>query len=122
MKQEVVTDYNKILCYGQENAIPAVELQAIMGFDNPRTLRADIHRAREAGQVILSSCKNGGGYYLPSCDAEVEEFISIYRAQALSILKVLRSARDYLNRDEGQLSFADIVSEWDGDVFDEGTI
>lgn len=108
-----ITDYSKILSYGKDNSISANELQMIMGFDNPRSLRSDIHKARLSGQVILSTCKESGGYYLPANDGEVQEFIATYSSQALSLLRVLRSARQYLNRDESQLSLSDIVSGWD---------
>ncbi len=87
-----VTDYTKILPTGKENAITSNELTRVMGFDNTRSLQADIAKSREAGQVILS-CSTGG-YYLPANDREIEEFISVLRARAINTFKALRSAKE----------------------------
>lgn len=110
-----ITDYTIILDEGQENAITARELQEVLGFADIRSLRADISKARCQGQLVLSTPKGEGGYYLPKSREEVEEFVYTYSRQAISLLRALRSARQYLNRDEQQLSFKDIVDEWDSE-------
>lgn len=106
-----ITDYTKILPEGKENAITSKDLAFLMGFDNTRSLRADISKSREAGQVILSSAT--GGYYLPANDAEIEEFVAVTRAKAVNTFKALRSAVKALKETEdvyaGQMHFEDIL-------------
>lgn len=101
-----MTDYTKILCKGKENAISSQKLAVIMGFDNVRSLQADIAKSRNSGQIILSS--TAGGYYLPATDEEIEEFIAVLRARAANTFKALKSAREYLNKTKGQMSFDDL--------------
>ena len=50
-----VTDYEKILPVGKQNAVSTAELAVIMGFGDSRSLQADIAKSRDAGQIILSS-------------------------------------------------------------------
>lgn len=107
-----ITNYEKILPTGKENAISTNDLTVLMGFSDSRALQADIARARNAGQVILSS--TAGGYYLPCNDSEVEEFIAVLRARAIGTFRALKSAREYLKEDKAQMSFDDM-----GDFVDE---
>lgn len=104
-----VTDYTKILPIGKENAISKNELAVLMGFSDSRTLQADIAKARDNGQVILSS--TSGGYYLPANDDEVQEFVAVLRARAINTFKALKSARKYLKEDKTQMSFEDISED-----------
>lgn len=101
-----ITDYTTILPTGKENAISTNELAVIMGFGDSRSLQADIARSRNEGQVILSSAK--GGYYLPANDEEIQEFVSILQAREINTLRVLKSAREHLKRDKGQICFDDM--------------
>lgn len=101
-----MTDYTKILSKGKKNSISSRELAVIMGFDNVRSLQADIAKSREAGQIILSS--TAGGYFLPGSDEEIEEFIGVLVARAANTFKALKSAREYLNKTKGQMSFDDL--------------
>lgn len=57
-----VSDY---LLPGEEMAIPARELCRVTGFENSRSLRAEIERERMDGALILASDR---GYYLPAND------------------------------------------------------
>lgn len=107
-----ITNYEKILPTGKENAISTNDLTVLMGFSDSRTLQSDIARSRNAGQVILSS--TSGGYYLPCNDSEVEEFIAVLRARAINTFRALKSAREYLKEDKAQMSFDDM-----GDFVDE---
>lgn len=100
------TDYTTILPTGKENAISTNELAVIMGFSDSRSLQADIAKSRNAGQIILSSTQ--GGYYLPKDDAEVQEFVAVLRARAINTFRALKSAREYLQKDRGQMSFNDL--------------
>ena len=101
-----VTDYEKILPTGKQNAISTNELAVIMGFSDSRSLQADISQSRNAGQVILSSTT--GGYYLPANDEEIQEFISVLRARAINTFRALRSAREHLQKDRNQMCFDDL--------------
>ena len=51
----------------------------------------------DAGAVILSTCRNGGGYYLPAEGdtgrREIEEYIRTLKSRALNTLRAIRSAR-----------------------------
>ena len=101
-----ITDYTKILPIGKANAVTTNDLTVLMGFSDSRALQADISRARNAGQVILSS--TAGGYYLPCNDSEVEEFIAVLRARAINTFRALKSAREYLKEYKAQMSFDDV--------------
>ena len=100
------TDYTTILPIGKENAISTNELAVIMGFSDSRSLQTDIAKSRNAGQIILSSTQ--GGYYFPKDDAEVQEFVAVLRARAINTFRALKSAREYLQKDKGQMSFNDL--------------
>lgn len=78
---------------GKENKMPASELMELLGAKDRRQLRTIIHRARDAGEVIASTSKDGGGYYIPKDQSELAEYISIMEGHALSELKVLKTAR-----------------------------
>lgn len=101
-----VTNYERILPTGRENAISTAELTVLMGFDDARSLQNDIARSRDAGQIILSSTSDG--YFLPKDDSEIEEFIAVLRARAINTFKALKSAREYLSKDKNQVSFTDL--------------
>ena len=103
------TNYETILPTGKQNAISSRELAKKLGFSDTRTLQQDIARSRDAGQIILSSTT--GGYFKPSCDAEIEEFIAVLRARAINTFKALRSATRYLKTDEKQLSINDFIDD-----------
>lgn len=62
----------EVLHKGQENAISAQDLCKCLGFNNVRELQHEIARERKAGAVILSTCQEGGGYFLPGSDQEVK--------------------------------------------------
>lgn len=59
----MVVDYLK---KGRENAIPSKVLAEACGYSSTRELQAEIARERAAGEVILSTTSNGGGYFLPA--------------------------------------------------------
>ena len=101
-----ITDYTKILPVGKENAISTDELIVLLGFTDARGLQMDIAKARDNGQVILSS--TSGGYYLPANDEEVREFIGALQARAIGTFRALKSAREYLKEDKAQMSFDDM--------------
>lgn len=89
-----------LLSEGKENAIPAKDLTDILGMGSVRELQQEIARERAAGAVILSTCQDGGGYYLPATDQEVREFIRTLESRGKNTLLALKSARAYLRQDK----------------------
>lgn len=85
---------------GKENAISAQELCDYLGFNSIRELQHEIARERKAGAVILSTCQDGGGYFLPGNDREVKQFIKTLENRAKNTFAILRSARGVLRQQE----------------------
>lgn len=83
----------EMLPIGKSKRIPSAELVDRIGVKDPRELRKVIHKERAAGEVIASTSKDGGGYYIPKDQSELAEYISIMEGHALSELKVLKTAR-----------------------------
>ena len=101
-----------LLLQGEENALPSSELVRLTRFKSVRELQNEIAREREAGALILSTCRNGGGYFLPSPgDAgkhEIAAFVATLRGRALNTLRVLKAAREALESLDGQVSIDDV--------------
>lgn len=89
------------LTIGKENAISAQELCTYLGFNSTRDLQHEIARERKAGAVILSTCQDGGGYFLPENAQEVRQFIKTLENRANNTYEALCSARRYLLQQEG---------------------
>lgn len=94
-----ITDY---LPTGKENAIPSKELAARLGFDTVRDLQRAVERERQSGAVILSTCSDGGGYYLSNDPLEIAAFIRTLNTRANNTLRSLESARAALDELTGQ--------------------
>lgn len=90
-----------VLQEGKENAISAKELCDRLGFSSTRDLQYQICRERKAGAVILSTCQEGGGYFLPGNNSEVRQFIRTLENRAKNTFAALRSARGFLRQQEG---------------------
>lgn len=86
---------------GKENAVSAQALCDCLGFNSTRDLQHEICRERKAGAVILSTCQEGGGYFLPSNEREVRQFIKTLENRANNTFEALRSARRFLRQQEG---------------------
>lgn len=82
---------------GKENAISAIDLCTYLGFDSIRELQKEIARERKAGAVILSTCQDGGGYFIPSTDQEVRQFIRTLENRARNTFAALKSAKRLLS-------------------------
>ena len=95
-----ITDY---LPTGKENAIPSKTLAEILGFDTVRELQKAIERERQAGGVILSTCTEGGGYFLPANETEIREFIRTLSNRAKNTRRSMESALDALDGMTGQM-------------------
>ncbi|MCB7317149.1 hypothetical protein [Lacrimispora sp. 210928-DFI.3.58] len=89
-----------ILPEGKENAVSSEALCNFLGFGSVRELQKQIARERAAGAVILSTCQDDGGYFLPGNDQEVKEFIRTLESRGKKTLLALRSARKLLRRQE----------------------
>ena len=87
-----------LLPTGKCNAIESQTLADLLGCKSIRELQSLIAAERAAGSVILSTCNDGGGYYLPANDQEVREFIRTLEARGKNTLLALKSARTYLRR------------------------
>ncbi|WP_097002695.1 hypothetical protein [Lacrimispora amygdalina] len=85
---------------GKENAISTHDLCTYLGFESVRELQHEIARERKAGAVILSTCQEGGGYFLPGTDSEVRQFIRTLENRAKNTFVALRSARGFLRQQE----------------------
>lgn len=101
-----------LLPQGEENAIASKSLANMVGAASVRDLQNRIATERENGYIILSSCRNGGGYYRPSDgqkgQQEITAFIQTLRARALNTLKVLKAARKALDGAEGQITLDEL--------------
>lgn len=101
-----------LLPVGESNAIASKELAALVGVRTVRELQAMIAAERAVGMLILSTCRNGGGYYRPSPGATGHAEISAYchtlRARALNTLRALKAAKMALGALDGQLDFDDL--------------
>lgn len=101
-----------LLLQGEANAIASGDLVNFAGVKSTRELQLIISQEREAGALILSTCRGGGGYFLPA-DGEVGKreiaaFVATLRARALNTLKALKTAREALESLEGQVALDDL--------------
>lgn len=85
---------------GKDNAVPSKVLAKKVGCGSVRDLRDLVAKERQRGAVILSTSRNGGGYYLPADAEEVREFVRTLDARARHTFLALRSARKYLKEIE----------------------
>lgn len=97
-----------LLQRGERNAIRTNDLVTLAGLRNPRELRAQIERERAQGALILSSVRHGGGYFLPSVNAEearaeISSFIATVHARAVHSQRTLRAARKALRECSAQM-------------------
>lgn len=83
---------------GRENAITTNDLMRLNGYSDKRKLRQDIRSLRIAGEVILSTTKNKGGYYRPKDKDELRQFIRQEEKRAKSIFYALKTARRMLKK------------------------
>lgn len=91
------------LTEGKRNAVPSQRLADLAGCKSVRELQEVIAQERTAGEVILSTCENSGGYFLPENVSEVMEFIRTLESRGKNTLAALKSARDYLKGCGGEV-------------------
>lgn len=101
-----------MLLKGEENAITSSELVRLTGFKSVRELQNEIAREREAGALILSTCRGGGGYFHPAPGEagkqEIAAFVSTLASRAIGTLRALKSAKRELKTLDGQITFDQI--------------
>lgn len=104
-----------LLPVGESNAISSKQLANIVGTSSVRDLQNRIAAEREQGALILSTCRNGGGYFRPSPGeigkAEINRYIATLRARALSTLHILHAAKAAVASDSelaGQIDFDEV--------------
>ena len=85
---------------GKENAITSRKLAELLECKSVRELQELIASERAAGNVILSTCCEGGGYFLPANRMEVLEFIKTLESRGHNTLAALGSARRYLEQED----------------------
>ena len=90
----------KFLLEGKQNATASQTLADLAGCKSVRELQEVIAQERAAGAVILSTCKDGGGYFLPANLGEVKEFIVTLESRGRNTLLALESAKAYLKQIE----------------------
>lgn len=89
----------RFLLEGKKNAIASQKLANLAGCKSVRELQEVIALERAKGAVILSTCQNGGGYFLPTGDKqEVIEFIHTLQRRAKNTLVAIESAEAYLRQ------------------------
>lgn len=94
-----------ILPQGEENAMPAVEIEKRLGL-TARERRTESAKELNSGLLVLYSSRHPGGYFRPSDGekgrAEIERFYRQERSRARSTLRKLKAVRRVLNQCEGQ--------------------
>lgn len=105
-----------LLPQGEGSAIPSKTLVEMTGSRSVRDLQNKIAMEREQGRLILSTCKNGGGYYRPAegpeGQAEIAAFVGTLTNRAINTLKVLKTAQAALKEVTGQLDLlVDVEAE-----------
>ena len=104
-----------LLPQGETKALSSKELVQLAGFRSVRELQAEIARERESGALILSTCRNGGGYFIPSAGAEGTRemcaFVATLKARAFHTLKALKTAHEVLQHIDGQLGLDDFEED-----------
>jgi len=98
--------------YGSLNAVKPYNLVSATALPCDRALRKVLSFERENGALILSTAKDGGGYYLPSLDEdealqELYEYYCINYARAMHTLRILRPVRIRLKVINGQIKLPD---------------
>lgn len=102
----------ELLPRGESNAVSSRTLAELTGCRSIRDLQSRIAIERAQGKLILSSCRRGGGYFLPSQGAEgkaeISAFVTTLRARAVHTLSALKTAQMALKEIDGQCDL------WDG--------
>ena len=117
---------SEVLRHGEQNALSKAEIRRMIGRPlTDREIGQQVRREREQGNLILSTVRGRGGYFLPSCDPQTAykeltnclETIESRARNSFSPLKCLKTERKRLAAVlSGQLSFNDGSGVHDVDV------
>ena len=91
-----------LLPVGESNKISTHALMQLINEPTVKGLKNRIRAERMNGALILSTTKNGGGYYKPMNDTEITEFIELYSHHAISIFAMLKTAKESLKGKSAQ--------------------
>lgn len=104
-----------LLPVGESNAIRSKVLAELAGAASVRDLQSRIASEREQGALILSTCRNGGGYFRPSPGevgrAEIKRYIATLKSRALNTFRAFRGAKAAIAADtelSGQIYFEEM--------------
>jgi len=81
---------------GRENAIQAKELAKLAGYKDTRPITAEIHRLRKIGNIICSVVEYPHGYFRPTNDQEISDFVRSMRSRAHEISVAIQAAEQHL--------------------------
>lgn len=97
---------------GEENAVRSVDLARLCGCRSVRELQTQIALEREQGKIILSTCRHGGGYFMPDSGEtgrqEIAAFTRTLASRAINTLKAIKAANRELKTIDGQVTFDQI--------------
>ena len=93
-------DIVKLLPVGEENAIPSKQLADMCEFTSVRELQKTIESLRCNGEIIASTCQNGGGYFIPGNEMELRAFVRTLENRAKNTIRSLGSAKQALREYE----------------------
>lgn len=95
----------ELLKKGKSNALSIKQLMLSTGISSEREFRRVLAEERESGSVILSTKQ--GGYYLPGCKEEIQEYIREKEKSIASLRKAIEPAKRALEdlQIDGQISF-----------------
>ena len=92
-------DIYDLLPAGEQNALPMAALKNIIGDGiTDREIRARIRQERLNGSLIISTKRNGGGYYRPVSVDEITDFVRTYEQEAASLRAMLKAAKEVLKK------------------------
>ena len=83
---------------GEEKRIRTEKLLPLSGFNDVRELREQVARERVAGSLICSTKGNGGGYYIPETDEELQNYCRMMRSSAIGHFSAMKAARAELKQ------------------------
>jgi len=86
-----------LLSEGEENAKTARELMTGLGYDNDRSVAADVAQLRKRGEIICCANDSGvKGYFLPASRSDVEKFVRRTENRLREIERMVQPARERL--------------------------